>query len=209
MPKSLKIKVCGMRDTHNIAELATLQPDYMGFIFYPKSKRYFLSSGTIADISKLPNSIQKVGVFADENPELVREIIEKYNLDIVQLHGQESPEVCAFFKDKGIQVWKAIAVSTKIDNEALNLYQVSVDAFLFDTKTPELGGSGQAFDWEILKTYSLNTPFMLAGGISADNISEAVECLEGLPALGLDLNSKFEKEPGIKDIEKLRMILNK
>jgi phosphoribosylanthranilate isomerase len=209
MLSSLKIKVCGMRDTHNIAELAALQPDYLGFIFYPKSKRYFLGLNEIADLNILPKSIQKVGVFVDEIPEKVLEIIKKYNLDIIQLHGQESPEMCAFFKEKGIQVWKAIPVSTEIDNLALTLYAGSVDAFLFDTKTPELGGSGKAFDWEILKTYSLNTPFIMAGGISADNISEAVECLEGLPALGLDLNSKFEKEPGIKDIEKFRMILKK
>jgi phosphoribosylanthranilate isomerase len=209
MLNSLKIKVCGMRDAHNIAELATLQPDYMGFIFYPKSKRYFLGLNEIADLNILPKSIQKVGVFVDEKPEIVIKIAEKYNLSILQLHGQESPETCAFFKSKNLQVWKAIAVSTEIDNEALALYQNSVDAFLFDTKSTDHGGTGIAFDWKILKTYTLNTPFMLAGGISADNISDAIECMEGLPAIGLDLNSKFEIQPGLKDIEKLKKVLKK
>jgi phosphoribosylanthranilate isomerase len=206
MLNSLKIKVCGMRDTHNIAELAALQPAYMGFIFYPKSKRYFLGLNEIADLDILPNNIQKVGVFVGENPEKVLEIAKKYNLQILQLHGLESPDICAYYKSRGFEVWKAIAVSTEINNPALNLYAGTVDAFLFDTQTPEHGGSGQAFDWKILKTYTGNTPFILAGGISADNIGKAVENLEGLPALGLDLNSKFEIQPGLKDIEKLKIV---
>jgi phosphoribosylanthranilate isomerase len=207
MRNLLKIKVCGMRDATNIAEVAALGVDYLGFIFYPKSKRYFLGLEQIADLSLVPKNIQKVGIFVNENPEKILEIIEKYNLDILQLHGQESPEICAFLKNKNIGVWKAISVSDYIDNNALKIYEGTIDAFLFDTASPEHGGTGKAFDWDILKTYTLNIPFMLAGGISADNIKQAKAAIKDLNALGLDLNSKFELEPGVKDVEKLGLTL--
>ncbi len=193
-----------MRDSANVTAVAALRPDYLGFIFYPKSKRYFLDAAKPADLSLLPSSIQKVGVFVDENPEKVLEISKKYKLNILQLHGNESPETCAYFKTQGFGVWKALAVEHSIPQEYLHKYTGSVDCFLLDTKTPQHGGSGLPFDWSILKTYPSDTPFMLAGGISLDNIAQAKKYLDGLPAMGLDLNSKFETEPGIKNVLSLK-----
>ncbi len=193
-----------MRDAANIKALASLEPDYLGFIFYPKSKRYFLDNQSLANLDFLPSSIQKVGVFVDENPEKVLEISKKYNLSTVQLHGSESPETCAFLQNKGLKVWKAIAIENEIPNSILSLYSSVVDCFLLDTKTPELGGSGKQFDWNILKTYTSTVPFILAGGISLENIAEAKKYLQDLPAFAVDLNSKFEIAPGLKNIDSLR-----
>ena len=203
MNNALHIKVCGMREQANILALAQLQPDYMGFIFYKKSNRYFLASETPADLSLLPKTIQKVGVFVDENPEIILELAKKHNLDILQLHGQESPQICAKLKSHGFRIWKALSIEDHIPQEIIAAYSGSVNCFLLDTKTPAHGGSGLQFDWSILKTYTSSIPFMLAGGIGPDNFEEAKKYLKGLPALGLDLNSKFETEPGLKNIESL------
>lgn len=202
----LNIKVCGMIHTKNIQELANLKLDFIGFIFYKKSKRY---SGDELDseiLNNLPKTIKKVGVFVNETEQNILQIAKKYNLDYLQLHGEETPEFCRNLQEKGLKIIKAFSVDESFDFDTTNSYNFVADFFLFDTKTIEKGGSGQTFDWQILKKYIGNTPFLLAGGIDEYNFEKAKDIKHPM-LFGLDLNSKFEIEHGLKDIEKLRKVL--
>jgi phosphoribosylanthranilate isomerase len=202
----MKIKVCGMRDTKNIQELSLLKPDFMGFIFYKKSKRYATNIVEEIALKNLDSSIAKVGVFVDSPTNEVLETISKYQLQYAQLHGNESVEYCENLKNKGIKIIKAISITPDFDFQTINIYNKVVDFFLFDTATPQKGGSGIAFDWQLLDQYKGPIPFLLAGGIDQTNINDALN-LQNKYLFGLDLNSKFEIEPGLKDIEKLKNIL--
>lgn len=202
----MKVKVCGMLHSANIQELADLKPDFMGFIFYEKSKRYIGEVLDINVLNNLPKTIKKVGVFVCETEENILKIIEKYNLDYAQLHGDESAQFCKNIKEKGVKIIKAFSVDETFDFKTTSVYQNIADLFLFDTKTPEKGGSGKTFDWQILEKYQGPTPFLLAGGIDENNFKNAQE-IENNYLLGLDLNSKFEIEPGLKDIQKLKKVL--
>ena len=206
----MRIKVCGMRNPENIFALAELKPDYLGLIFYPLSKRF------VGDLDKsvlgvLPKSIKLTGVFVDESLENVLEIVQKFNLSAIQLHGSESVEYCRELKREltrtspfiEIEIWKAFGISSSFDFGTLNSFQNNVDSFLFDTKTVEHGGSGISFDWRVLSEYKLDKPFFLSGGISPENIQEVFN-LNHKQLLGVDLNSKFEIEPGLKDIDSLQ-----
>lgn len=206
MSKGIKLKVCGMRDADNIRQLAALNPDYIGFIFYAESKRYaeFLDSTVLAE---LPSSIKKTGVFVNATSQDILEKVQKYQLDAIQLHGQESPKFCLEFKNSGIEVIKAFGVDEAFDFNISNAYQSAVDYFLFDTKTPLHGGSGHLFNWDLLKAYMLATPYFLSGGISAEQVSDLLK-LTDERLYALDLNSRFEVAPGVKDIEKLTLFFN-
>jgi phosphoribosylanthranilate isomerase len=193
------IKVCGMRDAKNIESLAELGPDFMGFIFYPKSPRYV---GQI-DIPKLPENIKKIGVFVNESITDVLEIAQKHDLNGVQLHSDETPEFCAEIKKTGLLVVKAFAVDSAFGFENLKSFEDHVDYFLFDTKGDGYGGHGTSFDWGILKRYTLNKPFFVAGGVSNDNIGKLLK-LDHPMFRGVDVNSKYEISPGLKDIEALK-----
>ena len=193
----MKIKVCGIRDPSNIEAVAALQPDYMGFIFYPQSPRY------IGETEKnLSRNIVKTGVFVNESIDKVHELINKHHLGAVQLHGAESLEFCNTFQGK-VKVIKAFGVDKDFDFHQLEPYTGSVDYFLFDTKTDKHGGSGQSFDWSLLDKYKLGIPFFLSGGLSLENLDE-VEAIQHPQFYGVDLNSRFEVEPGLKDIDKLK-----
>jgi phosphoribosylanthranilate isomerase len=196
----MKIKVCGMKEPENIRRLAKLSIDFMGLIFYPKSPRY--AGNLLPDtLSVLPDNIKKVGVFVNEQPEAVLAHIEKYKLDYVQLHGDESIETCRAIR-KRCPVIKAFSISEAVDLEKTADYQDVCDFVLFDTKTPQYGGSGKQFDWSILNAYKGQLPFFLSGGISADNVEEIQKIAHPL-LYGIDLNSKFETSPGMKDTERL------
>jgi phosphoribosylanthranilate isomerase len=196
----MKIKVCGMRNPDNITELAKLSIDYMGLIFYPKSPRYIGElNPQILDI--LPSHIDKIGVFVDEELDTVLEQIEKYGFILVQLHGQESPQYCReCWNLSNAGVIKAFNISSVDDFEQTKTYEGICNYFLFDTKTSQHGGSGQKFDWSILEAYTGNTPFFLSGGISSDDV-EAIKKIEHPRLYGIDINSRFEIEPGSKKIE--------
>lgn len=196
----MKIKVCGMRNPDNITELAKLSIDYMGLIFYPKSPRYIGElNPQILDI--LPSHIDKIGVFVDEELDTVLEQIEKYGLILVQLHGQESPQYCReCWNLSNAGVIKAFNISSGDDFEQTKPYEGICNYFLFDTKTSQHGGSGQKFYWSILEAYTGNTPFFLSGGISSDDV-EAIKKIEHPRLYGIDINSRFEIEPGSKKIE--------
>lgn len=192
-----------MYDQQNIAEVAELHPDYMGFIFYDKSKRYFEQSVPVSNLDLLPKKIKKVGVFVNEAIEKLEEIAEKYNIEILQLHGQESPQYCIGLRQKGYTVWKAFAIDESFDFEETEQYYTAADVFLFDTKTPIHGGAGVTFDWKLLEKYSQFIPFMLAGGVSLQNIDEAIKATKHMNIHGIDINSKFEKSDGLKVASKV------
>lgn len=196
----MKIKVCGLKYPENIEAVAALEPDYMGFIFYGKSPRYMadLNDGVLQD---LPSAIKKTGVFVNESAENIERLVKQYDLGAIQLHGDESPEFCAAFKNKATVI-KAFGINEDFDFTHLKAYITNVDFFLFDTKTKEYGGSGKTFDWGILDQYKLDVPFFLSGGLGPDNIEE-VKNIKHPRFYGVDLNSRFEIEPGLKNIEKL------
>jgi phosphoribosylanthranilate isomerase len=196
----LKIKVCGLRDPENIKAVSALSPDYMGFICYGQSPRFI--ADLPPDILKLlPPAIYKTGVFVNETASTINKLIDKFNFDAVQLHGDETPEFCNTLKSR-VKVLKAFGIDDNFDFNKLTAYAGCVDYFLFDTKTDKHGGSGNTFNWEILNKYQLDIPFFLSGGISLDNLEE-LKKITHPQFYGVDLNSRFETEPGVKDIKKL------
>lgn len=193
------IKVCGMRDTANIKAVAELAPDFMGFIFYRKSPRYV---GEDFILPELPALIRKVGVFVNEPLDRLIQIAKKNNLDYIQLHSGESPEYCLEVKKHGLQILKTFSIGSDFDFESLKPFNGLVDYFLFDTKGEGYGGLGIPFDWQLLEEYNLSTPFLIAGGVSNLNIGEIKKL--SYPILkGVDVNSKYEISPALKDIEAL------
>ena len=194
----MKLKVCGMQETENIAALASLQPDYMGFIFWEPSKRYC----TTVPID-IPKHIKKVGVFVDETTKQIKEKVKLFGLDAVQLHGDESPRQCAALLNL-CEVIKAFRIGPDFDFKTLTPYQDHCTYFLFDSQGPLPGGNGTAFDWKLLAGYTLDTPFFLSGGIGLGHVEAIAEIRKrNLPIHALDINSQFESKPGVKKIEKI------
>ena len=195
-----------MREAENIRKVEALGIDMMGFIFYPKSSRY-----VSARPAYLPQKCKRVGVFVDEDIENIKKIADDYALDFVQLHGHESPDFIRTLKFQvsgfRFQVIKAFNIATKEDLEATTPYAGLVDYFLFDTKGPSVGGNGEKFDWSVLEAYNGDTPFLLSGGIGPDDTGRILD-YHHPKCIGVDLNSRFEIEPGIKDITKLKTFLN-
>ena len=202
----LKIKVCGMRDPENISGVAAALPDYLGFIFYPQSARFVGEEFLAEQLKNIPASIRKVGVFVNELPERVIEICEKLNLQVAQLHGSESPEYCKQIKASGLTVFKAFSVDDSFDFAQLSGYTNVCDYFLFDTKGHLPGGTGQKFNWALLKNYTGSVPFFLSGGIGPDDL-EAIRNFEHPRWRGLDVNSGFEIAPALKDVEKVQQFI--
>ena len=201
----MKIKICGMKFPDNIAEVAALRPDFMGFIFYPKSPR-FAEPLDSATLKALPKSIKKIGVFVNENLENILTIAYKYDLDGVQLHGTELEGMCKELRKAGYIVIKAFPIAEAYNFKVTKAYEGSCDYFLFDTKTDAYGGSGLKFNWKMLDEYVGETPFLLSGGIAADD-AEAILKIEHPKFAGIDLNSKFEVKPGEKNVELLKEFL--
>ncbi len=203
----MKLKVCGMRNSENIKGLLELRPDYVGFIFYEKSARYvgdFFDENWVEDF---PSNTKKVGVFVNAPLAKILEKVKKYKLDFVQLHGEELPDFCKNLQSKGVNIIKAFGVDEHFHFSQLNNYKQYCDYFLFDTKGPEKGGNGIAFNWEILKKYDNIKPFFLAGGIGLETINTVLE-LKNLNIHAIDVNSKFELSPGQKDIEAIESLKN-
>ncbi|MEM6723521.1 MAG: phosphoribosylanthranilate isomerase [Bacteroidota bacterium] len=208
MNTRLQLKVCGMRDPENIQGLAALNPDYIGFIFYEPSPRNVGDSLNEKVVHHLPKGIKKIGVFVNENQELILQKVEQYHLQGIQLHGKESPEQCGQLKAKGLFVWKVFPVGETFDFEQLKPYEKVVDAFLFDTKGPQKGGNGVTFNWNILKQYTLDIPIILSGGIGIEEI-EQLEQLAHLPILAIDVNSRMEIKPGLKDLTLVERLISR
>lgn len=199
------VKVCGMREPENIEKVAQLGVDMMGFIFYPKSPRF--ASQSVARTAADKN-VCRVGVFVNDSSGLISDKIHLFDLNAVQLHGNESRELCELLhKQNGLlKVIKAISVSTAGDILKCKEYVGAVDYFLFDTKCKTVGGSGQQFDWQVLENYDGDVPFILSGGIGPEDV-ERVRNFHHPKCIGIDLNSKFELKPGLKDVKKLNTFL--
>ena len=193
------VKVCGMRDAANIRQLEALGIDWMGMIFWSKSKRYVSTPPAY-----LPQHVRKVGVFVDASLDAIRQHVEDYQLDIVQLHGQESPDMLKVLKP--LTLIKAFNIATPEDLQKTEPYEGLADYFLFDTKGKSVGGNGEKFDWSVLDNYQGKTPFLLSGGIGSED-AEVVKTFHHPKCIGIDLNSRFETEPGLKDITKLKQFL--
>ena len=201
---SFLVKVCGMREAENIREVEALGIDLMGFIFWPKSSRYVSERPAY-----LPTNCKRVGVFVDEDIETVKRIAEDYALDYIQLHGHELADYCAQLR--GFKLIKAFNIATTEDFKQTEPYTGIVDYFLFDTKGKSVGGNGEKFDWSVLSAYDGNTPFLLSGGIGPDDaevLTSHFSPLTSKKCVGIDLNSRFEIAPGLKDINKLKEFLN-
>ena len=197
------VKICGLRD--NYADVVSLKPDFAGLIFYPKSPRYVPMDAP--DALKTPlQATKKVGVFVNADYETIIRTAGEFHLDAVQLHGGESPQLCEMLRQDFIII-KAFSIATAEDLQRVEAYGGVVDYFLFDTKTAGYGGSGKKFDWQILQSARINAPFLLSGGISLDDV-DTIKNLKIKNFVGVDLNSKFETAPAMKDIEKLSQFMD-
>lgn len=203
MQKQLKIKVCGMRDQENILQIADCNPDYLGFIFYPKSKRYV---GEKIDVGSVPKQIQKAGVFVNEEIDELLKICHTNNLQVAQLHGNENPEYCKKVKEADLVVFKAFAIDQSFDFSVLNNYSGTVNYFLFDTKGDLPGGTGEKFEWKLLDNYKLDIPFFLSGGIKPEDVLK-IKAIIHPQLYGVDINSGFETAPAMKDVSKVSQFI--
>lgn len=202
----MKLKVCGMKYQDNIKEVASLQPGYMGFIFYNKSSRFFDT-----EIPKLSETITKTGVFVDADLDEVFQMIEKHDLKAIQLHGNESVEYCKTLNESNIEIIKVFSIKNQFNFDILQPYEEIVDYFLFDTKGELPGGNGYTFNWDVLKDYPSTTPYFLSGGIGLDEVKKLKEFQESSASkycYAIDVNSKFEIEPGLKNINELEKFKN-
>ncbi len=195
-----------MSNADNLAEIASMHPDYMGFIFYEPSPRNCIGIDP-SIISNLPEFVESVMVSVDMKEDEILDIVRKYRFRTVQLHGNESPVMCRHLRSSGLRVIKAIGMHSVENLAMLRDYENSVDIFLLDTMTPSKGGSGKKFDWRILEAYDLNPPFMLSGGIGPED-TDAIFKIKNPKFEGIDLNSRFESSPGIKNASLLQHFLS-
>jgi|TARA_R100000479_G_scaffold33554_4_gene14363 phosphoribosylanthranilate isomerase len=204
--KNIQLKVCGMK--HNPMEVAALQPDYVGFIFYEGSPRNFEDS-----LPTLPPEVKKVGVFVNAPISEIINKVKKFQLDVIQLHGDETASFCKELNASeqiNSKIWKVFGIKDTFDFSVLKEFEPHVSSFLFDTKGKEKGGNGYTFNWNILKNYPSSTPFVLSGGIGLNEIEQLSEILKtDLPVFAIDVNSKFEDKPGLKDTKQLQQFINK
>jgi phosphoribosylanthranilate isomerase len=194
------VKICGMRELENIAAVAALQPEYLGFICWSGSKRFIGETLNAAALDRVSGNALRVGVFVNQDAHEIAGYVQRLGLSVVQLHGDEAPEFCRELRavfPVG-EIWKSLAVSGSYPADEVALYDTVVDRLLFDTSTPDRGGSGVAFDWSLLKQHRAGVPLVLSGGLSADNVERALAA--GIPELSIvDLNSRLESSPGLKD----------
>ena len=205
----MKLKVCGLTKMDQIQELISLNTDFLGFIFYEKSPRFVLNHLSLEEISEI-NHQGKVGVFVNERIEKIVEISEKSNLNFIQLHGDEDEEFIKRLRqmlNENTKIIKVIRIGddkTNFENEIKKITNIKsqISNLLFDTDSKAFGGTGKTFDWQILNEIEIPIPYFLSGGISLENIHQ-LSTINHQP-LALDINSKFEIEPGIKNLEKIK-----
>ncbi len=196
-----------MKYVGNIAEIAALQPDFMGFIFYKPSPRYAGNKLSKISLNKLGKQTKPVAVFVNEKLEEVLKICVSYNFTFAQLHGNEPADYCQELKQAGLNIIKAFHIHQEFDFDSTQPYESSADYFLFDTKGAGYGGTGKSFNWKILNKYTGKTPFFLSGGIDLNNSTTAFQIMH--PSLyAIDVNSQFEIKPGMKDLQKLTTLID-
>jgi phosphoribosylanthranilate isomerase len=201
-----KVKVCGMRDRQNIIEILAAGPDFMGFIFYQHSMRYVGNELDNNILQTFPPAVRKVGVFVNEKSGNILEICRSLELDLVQLHGDESPEYCKGLHSFGIKIIKAFGIMPGFDFKTLDGYRQWCHYFLFDTRTIHYGGSSEKFNWELIEAYNGEIPFFLSGGIGPDDL-QAIRSISNQAFYAIDINSRFETAPGIKDALKVNRFI--
>ena len=197
----MKVKVCGMKHPENIQALAQLDIDYMGFIFYEKSPRFAKTA------IELPERIQKVGVFVNETIEKILKKVKEFQLNVIQLHGYESPEFCKELNQAlaaegfaEVKLWKVFSIKSPSDFEGIEDFSYYVNGYLLDTKGQYRGGNGEKFDWQLLQQQNLSKPVMLSGGIGPEDAEQVSQLFKRGWIAGVDVNSGFEDEPGLKNI---------
>lgn len=198
------VKVCGMREAENIRAVEALGVDWMGFIFWESSSRYVSQHPDY-----LPMRAKRVGVFVDAPLDVVHQQVEAFGLDVVQLHGSESPTYLRDLRDalgNGASIVKAFSIANRDDLSQTSLYEGMADYYLFDTKAQLAGGNGRKFDWSVLVYYNGSTPFLLSGGIGPDDASH-ISVFRHPQLAGIDLNSRFEIAPAKKNVELLKQFL--
>lgn len=202
----MQLKICGMRDPENCLAIAELHPTYMGFIFYPPSPR-FVSQIPIRLIEQLKTrDIRPVAVFVNESVTHMLKVVRTYGIPTVQLHGQETPNVCKQLTDEGLEVFKAFSIASSDDFQPVHAYEGYCSRYIFDTKTSQYGGSGKTFDWSLLEKHTGATPFLLSGGIGLEETSALLQLVHP-KLIGFDVNSRFEWSPGIKNKEQLHTFI--
>lgn len=194
----MKLKICGLREKKNIELIAALEPDYIGLIFYRKSPRYAGDTLMPEHLERVSGAIKKVGVFVNENIEIVIDTVKKFKLDAVQLHGSETVNYCRSLKDEHIEIIKAFFPEGDTDFKLMKNYKGLCDYFLFDNRGSKGGGSGKKFNWKALKGYDLGKPYFLSGGIGPDDAG-IVSQIADKYLYAIDINSRFEIKPGLKD----------
>ncbi|MCM1450069.1 MAG: phosphoribosylanthranilate isomerase [Clostridiales bacterium] len=202
----MKVKICGMREPYNISQVMALRPDFMGFIFYAPSPRYCgrLSRETVVGLNKA--RIEPVAVTVNLDMDALLVLNEEHGFTTFQLHGEESPLMCSRLKALGFKVIKAISVNNEESLREAHKFVGLVDYILLDTSTPSKGGSGKKFDWNILSAYDIPQPFLLSGGIGEDD-AHKVLAIDNPHFVGVDLNSRFEVSPGLKNVDSLSRFL--
>lgn len=196
----MKLKVCGMREKKNIISLTDLKPNYIGFIFWISSTRYVDQS-----TPSLPEAIKKTGVFVDATIDFIKSMVQNHQLKAVQLHGEETPDYCSIIQKFGVEVIKSFSIKDQFDYNKINIYEDYCDYYLFDTKGKLPGGNGYAFDWTLLNAYPSEKPFFLSGGIGPNELIKIKDLINtSLPLYAIDVNSKFEYSPGLKNIDLIR-----
>ena len=198
----IRVKVCGLSDPSNVKEVVEAKPEFIGFIFYPLSPRYVGKETVTGIFQNIPAGIKKAGVFINETSKKILETAAIANLDIIQLHGSESAELCSQLKSSGLEVIKAFSINTDFCFDSMVQYLQVCDYFLFDTKSEKAGGSGRKFDWKKLDDYSLDKPFFLSGGIGPEDIIK-LKTIRNKGLFAVDINSRFETAPGIKDVRQV------
>lgn len=204
MQRPLEVKICGMRDPRNIAEVAACGPDYLGFLFYAGSKRFVGTSFDPRCLESLGEKTRRVGVFVDAEASWIVEQVRRYRLDVVQLHGVEDAAFCGRLRDlwgEAARIWKAVGISEHTEWRALSAYVGRIERFLFDTQTQGWGGAGRRFDWSLLANYPLEVPYLLAGGLDRQALSEVFALGVRDPRLvGVDFNSRLETAVAQKSV---------
>lgn len=207
---NLKLKICGMREPENMSRIGALQPDYLGLIFFEGSPR-----NVSGEIFQVDQKVKRTGVFVNASEEEILEKVQKYKLGAIQLHGEENPEFCKDLKKKlseETELIKVFGIKEEFDFSKLKPYEGVVDYFLFDTKGKNKGGNGVMFNWTVLENYPSTTPFFLSGGIGPEDVEAIKELYHTFQKrqkeqlfYGIDVNSKFETAPAVKDAESLKI----
>ena len=205
---TIKLKICGLTEEQNIYNIIqAVKADYLGFIFYEHSSRFVKNQLTPETVKSLPDDLNKTGVFVNSSLADVLNVAEKYGLDTLQLHGDESPAFCANCKSRNYTIIKVFGVGETLNISLMNKYSEVCDYFLFDTAGRHKGGNGEKFDWKLLNDYNLDKPYFLSGGIAPEDV-ETIRSITAPGFCGIDINSRFEIKPGIKDVKKIEEFSN-